>query len=59
MLATGTGIAPSAAYLRPQMFDPGERAKNPGYSPPARPGLTFFSVCPSPPPALRRRISSP
>ncbi len=30
MLATGTGIAPMRAYLR-RMFDPGERAKNPGY----------------------------
>lgn len=31
MLATGTGIAPMRAYLR-RMFDPGERAKNPGYA---------------------------
>jgi ferredoxin--NADP+ reductase len=30
MLATGTGIAPMRAYLR-RMFDPEERAKNPGY----------------------------
>ncbi len=31
MLATGTGIAPMRAYLR-RMFDPGERARNPGYA---------------------------
>ncbi|WP_216902687.1 ferredoxin--NADP reductase [Synechococcus sp. CCY 9618] len=30
MLATGTGIAPMRAYLR-RMFEPAERAKNPGY----------------------------
>ncbi len=31
MLATGTGIAPMRAYMR-RMFEPGERAKNPGYA---------------------------